>query len=164
MNLTEGAQFSYAIRPMSDASARAIANWQYPEPYTFYNSTTDEDDLAELLDARRRGDQYYEVLANDGALIGFFQFKHEQQPLEIGLGLRPDLTGRGLGLAFVRAGMAYAREQFGARRLSLAVTTFNARAIKVYERAGFKPGETYLHFTNGADYEFLRMHYEDVTA
>lgn len=164
MNSILGDQLHFNLRPMSDASALAIANWQYPEPYAFYNSTADEDDLAALLDASRRGDQYYEVLGDDGALVGFFQFKHEQQPLEIGLGLRPDLTGRGLGLAFVRAGMAYAREQFDAKRLVLAVATFNVRAITVYERAGFQPVETYLHHTYGVGYEFLRMHYEDAPA
>jgi ribosomal-protein-alanine N-acetyltransferase len=161
MGLNEGRPISFAIRPMSDASAQAISNWQYPKPYDFYNSTADEDDLAELLDAGKRGDQYYEVLDTDRALVGFFQFKHEQQPLEIGLGLRPDLTGRGLGLEFVRAGMAYAREHFNARALTLAVATFNTRAITVYERAGFQPGETYLHNSYGTDYEFLRMHYEE---
>lgn len=152
---------NFAIRQMSDESARAIAEWQYPDPYAFYNSTADPDDQAELLDAGRRGNQYHEVLDDDGVLVGFFQFKHEHQPLEIGLGLRPDLTGRGLGLEFVRAGVAYARHQFGARELSLAVATFNARAITVYERAGFQPGETYIHNAYGTDYEFLRMHYDE---
>jgi [ribosomal protein S18]-alanine N-acetyltransferase len=155
-------EFNYTIRPMSDTSAHAIANWQYPEPYDFYNSTADEDDLAELLDATRRGDQYYEVLDDGGALIGSFQFKLEKEPLEIGLGLRPDLTGQGLGLGFVRAGMDIAREQFGAMSLCLAVTTFNQRAITVYERAGFRPAETYKHHTNGADFEFLRMTFDHV--
>ena len=92
-----------------------------------------------------------------GDLVGFFEFKHEVAPLEIGLGLRPDLTGRGLGLTFVQAGMAFARQEFGATTLSLAVATFNVRARTVYERAGFRPVETYLHRINGIDHEFLRM-------
>jgi [ribosomal protein S18]-alanine N-acetyltransferase len=162
MNANLKGEFNYTIRPMSDSSAHAIANWQYPEPYDFYNSTADEDDLAELLDADRRGNQYYEVLDDGGTLIGSFQFKLEKEPLEIGLGLRPDLTGQGLGLAFVRAGMDFAREQFGATNLCLAVATFNQRAIAVYERAGFRPAETYKHRTNGADFEFLRMTFNPV--
>ena len=153
-------EINYIIQPMSDASAHAIAGWQYLEPYAFYNSTADEDDLAELLDADRRGDQYYEALDKDGVLVGSFQFKREHDPLEIGLGLRPDLTGRGLGLGFVRAGMDFAREHFGATAIWLAVATFNQRAITVYERAGFRLVGTYQHHTNGADYEFLRMTYD----
>jgi hypothetical protein len=35
---------------MSQADAEAIARWQYPAPFSFYDWTSDPDDLAELLD------------------------------------------------------------------------------------------------------------------
>ena len=54
------------------------------------------------------------------------------------LGLRPDLTSRGLGLEFVRAGIQLIRERFGPSRIVLDVAGFNERAAKVYERAGFR--------------------------
>ena len=155
--LSAGTPIEFVIRPMSDASAQAIAGWRYPKPYDFYNAVPDDPDLADLLSADFRRGRYFEVDDAAGDLVGFFEFKHEVTPLEIGLGLRPDLTGHGLGLSFVQAGMDFAREEFGATSLSLAVTTFNARARKVYERAGFQPVETYLHRINGIDHEFLRM-------
>jgi ribosomal-protein-alanine N-acetyltransferase len=142
---------------MSDESARAVAGWKYSPPYDFYDAIPDDPDLADLLRADFRRGRYFEVVDTSGDLIGFFEFKHEVTPLEIGLGLRSDLTGRGLGLSFVQAGLAFARQEFGATALSLSVATFNIRAIKVYERAGFRPVETYLHYTNGMDHEFLRM-------
>lgn len=58
----------------------------------------------------------------------------EDRTIDIGLGLRPDLTGKGLGLAFVEAGLAFARKRFAPR---LFVLSFNKRAIRIYERAGF---------------------------
>ena len=151
---------SMSIQPMCDASAYAIANWRYPEPYTFYNSDQDVDDLSELLDPARRRGRYYEALDGQADLVGFYEFKHDQKPLEIGLGLRPDLTGRGLGLEFVTAGMTFARQQFHATTIALAVATFNQRAIKVYEAAGFRPVTIYQHHTNGREYEFMRMTYD----
>ena len=155
--MLSGNSTGFTIRPMSDASAEAIAGWRYPPPYDFYDAIPDDPDLADLLSADFRRGRYFEVVDGGGNLAGFFEFKHEVTPLEIGLGLRPDLTGRGHGLNFVSAGIVFARSEFGATSLSLSVAVFNERARKVYERAGFHPVETYLHRINGIDHEFLRM-------
>lgn len=77
--------------------------------------------------------------------------------VEIGLGLRPDLTGKGLGRTFLEAGSEYAVTRFGATELALAVAAFNRRAITVYERAGFQEDYRYQHATGGGVHEFVRM-------
>jgi [ribosomal protein S18]-alanine N-acetyltransferase len=141
---------------MAEAEAQEIAAWRYEDPYSFYDSDADADDLAELLAAKSRDDQYFAAFRED-ELIGFFQFKLDGDDIVIGLGLRPDLTGRGLGLSFTQAGMAFARERFRRSRFRLSVATFNERAIRVYERAGFRPLRTYDHETAGAVHTFLEM-------
>ena len=40
---------------------------------------------------------------------------------------------------------------------TLSVATFNERAIVVYERAGFRRGNEYMHNTSGGEYLFLSM-------
>lgn len=91
-------------------------------------------------------------------LVGFLAYKRiNEETVEIGLGLRPDLTGKGIGLAFVRAGVAFAQTRFSVKRVSLRVATFNQRAIRVYERAGFVRGGIFMQWTNGGEYEFLHM-------
>ena len=148
----------FRFRRLTQADAEAMAAWHYPEPYTFYDWTADPDDLAVLLDPARRGDRMQAVEDSDGELIGFFSCKpKEPGTIEIGLGLRPDHTGRGLGLAFVEAGLDQARERIGPEEFSLAVATFNERAITVYERAGFTTVRTYMHHTNGGEWEFVEM-------
>jgi len=75
----------------------------------------------------------------------------------VGLGLRPDLTGAGHGLEFVTAVLSFARQRFAPREFCLTVAAFNARAILVYKRAGFREAERFQHETNGGTHAFVRM-------
>ena len=148
----------FRFRELTQADAEAIAGWRYPAEYAFYDWTADADDLAELLDPVARAEAYVAVEDPAGELVGFFSYKPgEPGTIAIGLGLRPDHTGRGLGRAFVEAGLEYGRTHYAPEEFSLAVATFNRRAITVYERAGFTPVRTYMHHTNGGDWEFVEM-------
>ena len=147
----------YLFRQMDDADAREISGWRYEPPYDFYDSTADPADLAELLDPQSRRDAYFSALDGENRLVGFFQYEESDEAVDVGLGLRPDLTGRGLGVEFVLAGPAFARERFSPRRFTLSVATFNGRAIAVYERVGFRRGKIQTHETSGGEYEFLSM-------
>ena len=143
---------------MAQRDAEAVAGWHYPEPYSFYDWTAFEEDLAELLTPSLRGEAYFAVDDVAGDLVGYFSFKQaEPGTLVIGLGLRPDLTGKGLGASFLAAGLDYGLGSFRANEFSLAVATFNARAITVYERAGFTRVRTHMHATSRGDWEFLEM-------
>lgn len=142
---------------MTAADARTVAAWRYPGDYSFYDADADADDLAELLSPAEWGHRYF--AADEAArheLVGFLVVKFSGRVAEIGLGLRPDLTGHGLGESFVDACLCYAAE-LGAESYTLAVAAFNRRAITVYERAGFRQVERYEHFTNGGLHAFVRM-------
>ena len=156
---------NYLFKPMSEENAREVAAWRYEPPYDFYDMTRDPQDLEELLDPERR-QNYYAVLLEEG-LVGFFSFGVEAQVpsfgysddsrVDVGLGLRPDLTGKGCGLQFVLAGLEFARSRFTPLGFRLSVATFNERAIRVYERAGFQHVEVFAHRTGGSVYPFLLM-------
>ena len=122
-------QLNFRIEPATDALFEERARWQYVEPYDIYND-----------DGRRplNPDRFFTVRTDDWEIAGFYSFVERADALVYSLGLRPELTGRGLGLAFVTAGLNFARERFGPSRIVLDVAEFNERAICVYERAGFK--------------------------
>ena len=141
---------------MSAEEAQEIAAWRYDPPYAFYDADADAGDLALLLSAEHREGRYFSALS-EVELVGFFGFGTDGGDVIVGLGLRPDLTGRGLGLEFVEAGLDFARERFEPSGFRLSVATFNERAIRVYERAGFVRLRTYDHETNGGVYPFLEM-------
>jgi hypothetical protein len=70
--------------------------------------------------------------------------------VEVGLGLRPDLTGKGLGRGFLLAGLDFARRSFSPDVFRLSVATFNERAIKVTRaRASYEGGPTATRPTAG---------------
>ena len=157
---TSGAEepVAFCLRSMSQVDAEAIAAWRYPDEYSFYDWTSDADDLAELLDPQARADGYVAVDSAEGTLIGFFQYKcRPDSGVDIGLGLHPKWTGRGLGLSFLEAGLDYARRRFEPERFTLSVASFNRRAITVYERAGFVTIRVFNHRTNGREWEFTEM-------
>ncbi len=160
------AQFNFTL--LEEADARAILAWRYEGQYAIYN-WEDEDDPADMLDRRS---PHYAVKDERGELIGFFAFGSsaqvwdsgephlysENKTVTVGLGMRPDLTGKGLGLAFVQAGLDFAREHFKPDYFRLYVLTFNERAMRVYERAGFERTGIYTRLS--AEYgnrDFVEM-------
>ena len=143
---------------MGQRDAEEIATWRYADEYSFYDWTSDPDDLAELLDPAERDGQYFGVETGDGGVIGFFQYKRPHgSVLGIGLGLHPDWTGRGVGGRFLEAGLDFGRRTFAPAMFQLSVASFNRRAITVYERAGFTAVRAYTHRTNGGEWEFIDM-------
>jgi ribosomal-protein-alanine N-acetyltransferase len=152
-----GLAVSLEIRQMLQAHAEEIATWRYEEPYSFYDADADADDLALLLDDETRRGRYFAAFGETAQLVGFFEFRTEGDEVVVGLGLRPDLTGRGLGLAFLEQGLDFARKRFEPTGFRLSVAAFNERAIRVYERAGFERVRTFDHETAGAVHPFVEM-------
>ena len=146
----------FAFRLMEERDARAVAAWHYDDPYSFYNMEDSPESLAELLDPAT-WESCFAVTDDDGDLVGFFQFQPDGDIFEIGLGLRPDLTGKGFGMGFVQAGLDFARAAFAPTTFRLDVATFNRRAIAVYERAGFRLERIFMHESRGVEHEFQSM-------
>jgi [ribosomal protein S18]-alanine N-acetyltransferase len=130
------------IDAMTESDAHAVAGWRYSGPYAFYNWSTFPDDVQELLDPVGWGTVFFVARDRCDGLVGYFDFhpagRSDAGSLDVGLGMRPDLTGRGRGRQFVASGLSFAAERFRPRRFVLRVATFNVRAIRVYEAVGFQ--------------------------
>ena len=149
----------YNFVHMTQSYAEEIAyQWKYKGKYSFYDTTADEEDLAEFLDPKT-WDRTFAVLNEDNELIGFYSYTFQDKIMWIGFGLKPDLTGQGLGADFIRAGIEHGIEHFDYQKdiIMLAVAEFNKRAIKLYKKLGFKTIEKYDQPTNGGVYEFRKM-------
>lgn len=134
------------IAPMTKPFALDISRWKYGGIYSFY------DHRGENAEGYLDGTHYSCTRCGadeTGELLGYYCFgedaripteeedAYDEGFLDFGLGLRPDLCGGGNGLAFLNAGLDYARNHLGAKRFRLSVAAFNERAVKVYAKAGF---------------------------
>ncbi len=149
----------YRFEKMTQQEAEDIAyNWHYDGEYSFYDMEADKEDLAGFLDPESRGDTMFTVRKGK-EVVGFFSVNNTEQDsiFDIGLGMRPDLTGSGLGLEFLRAGMDFVITRFAPEKITLSVAAFNQRAINVYKKMGFKELDRFMQDTNGGTYEFIRM-------
>ncbi len=137
------------IEEMQEESRVAMRSWRYPPPYDFYDGDVDEPESPE---------RYFAALDGSGVLVGFYYFEQKPPDLDYGLGLRPDLVGRGLGLEFFLRGLEFARERYRPRRVHLHVAEFNERARIVYERAGFAVVSRHVRtFDRFGEVPFLTM-------
>jgi ribosomal-protein-alanine N-acetyltransferase len=136
------------IEPATEAFFAELATWQYEPPYDFYDG-----DPEPVLNPER----FFQVL-DDDKITGFLYFAQHGDTLEYGLGLHPDLTGRGLGLEFFRSGLEFGRKRYRPARVVTNVAEFNDRARKVYERAGFRViGQRVRNYNRWGDVVFLDM-------
>lgn len=74
--------------------------------------------------------------------------------------MRPELTGNGNGLKFLKIGLEFAKSKYTPEKITLFVATFNQRAIKVYGKMGFEEGDAFLQDTNGSSFEFIKMTFQ----
>lgn len=149
------------ITPITEEEARTAAGWQYEPPYSFYNSSPEE--FADLL---RPEYEYHAVRNDEDEFIGTCCFGPDAQvpggdysdypdALDIGGGLRPDLTGQGIGLDALESVLEFAKAQFGVSVLRTMVASFNERAIKVCERAGFVRQSTFRRRRGNDEADFV---------
>ena len=154
---------AFVFREMDEASARQIAGWRYPPPYDLYHPAPDaaEAFVQGLLTPHFR---YYTVWDGQNELIAFRCFGEDAQvpggdygaeALDMGGGLRPDLTGQGLGASLLEAALEFAEQQFAPRVFRVTVAAFNRRALRVCVKVGFQPVQTFLHSTSGQAFVVL---------
>lgn len=132
------------IRNMNEKYAQEIICWQYEEPYDFYNNELSEESLREFLD-----NPYFAIMNEQEELIGFYctgsaaqvpkghDFNaYSKEYIDIGIGMKPTLTGKGFGTKFFSFIINNIQQEY-TMPLRLTVAQFNKRAIFLYEKLGF---------------------------
>jgi [ribosomal protein S18]-alanine N-acetyltransferase len=131
----------YSFTPLDRDTAAQIAAWRYDGPYALYDG-----DPAGAESLLRPDYRYQAVRDGDGELIGFCTFGEDARvagytytddALDVGVGMRPDLVGHGLGLAFTRVVLDFARREYAPAAMRVTIAGFNRRAQRMCLALGF---------------------------
>ena len=154
------------LAPFQEQHAATIEQWVRTEHQLRWLAPgTDMPLTAEKIVGWKKpgGQAFILVQENDAVPVGYAELNPMQRDAgHIWLGhaiVRPDLRGRGVGKAFVRALVRQGFERLGADRISLIVFPENIAAVECYRRVGFVPvREEYHEFGgNGTKHRFLRL-------
>ena len=144
-------QFEFC--PLTAEHVSEILTWRYEPPYDIYNMGEGTDDPVELKEAIAYFSQpeyHFTAMLDQPTqeLVAFCSFGKDGQvgggdysatAVDIGMGVHPRHTGRGLGRLFAGEAMKLAQEKFNPPRLRVTIAEFNRRAQKVWERHDFVP-------------------------
>jgi RimJ/RimL family protein N-acetyltransferase len=139
-------QIELHFHPMDKDNAHIVLGWKYPPPYDFYNPNPENlgVDITYLTEPKY---PYFTITDHKGKLLAFCTYgldaqvpggNYSREALDIGLGLHPDLTGRGYGIRFVNEVLEYGLQKYQPETCRVTIAKFNQRAQRVWEKAGFQ--------------------------
>jgi aminoglycoside 6'-N-acetyltransferase len=124
-------------RPEDEAALRAV--FAAPEVARWWRASDDE--IRDLLDNRDPGVDVW-LIETEGRVVGLIQAYEESDPqyrhAGVDLSLHPDAHGRGLGPEAIRVLAHHLFAERGHHRLVIDPNAANARAIRAYEKVGFR--------------------------
>ena len=140
-----------SFAPIDEQAASEIVRWCYQPPYEIYNLDNTQESIEYALNP-----QYHFTTMRDesGRLIGFCSFgvdgqvpggDYSAEALDIGMGICPDFTGKGLGSGFVRAVLDFADDEFHPTAYRVTIAAFNRRARRVWEKNNFQQVQSFIH-------------------
>ncbi|MEM7556111.1 MAG: GNAT family protein [Cyanobacteria bacterium P01_A01_bin.84] len=130
---------------MNENSARIIANWRYSALLEFYNHNLSaiEETIQEFINPENA---YYSILNNHEQLVAYCCFgadarvqggNYHTKALDIGFGIRPNLSRRGITFRIINAVFNFAQSNFSTTLFRVTVAEFNQQALRICEKAGF---------------------------
>ena len=143
--------------------ARQICSWKYEGIYSIYNFPNWDTLIKQrwwITIEEKRKNEFTAVIDESNNLCGHIRFVENKDFVLVGLGLKPSLCGQGLGNIIMELLKNECKKRYGNKKIALEVRSFNKRAIKCYERAGFEITDVYQKDTLIGSDEFIKMEYK----
>lgn len=147
------------FRVPTKSDVEDILTWKFEGIYSFYDNDIDVNKM-EWIKSIVDSDNDFAIYDEHNRLIGNCGFEYIDESFCVGVQMRPDITGKGFGTEFVKAIVEFGKQKYNLEHMDLMVTKFNKRAIRVYEKLGFKIVEEFVNTIRGNDYDFMAMRLE----
>ena len=140
-----------SYRPADEAYAREFLQWQYEAPYDIYNFPPAqlEKYVQYNIDP---SNNVHAMFDQEDKLIGYCSYgldaqvpggDYSEEALDIGMMIKPELTGQGQGSNYVSTVIQNSVSKYHPRRLRVTILSTNLRAMKVWEKNGFQKTQTF---------------------
>jgi ribosomal-protein-alanine N-acetyltransferase len=155
----------YSIQPLTPSEARQLLGWRYESPFDYYDPPFHKDAGPLIQELVKPENGFYSVRDAQHRFIGFCSFgldgqvlggQYDSNAIDIGLGMKPELTNSGKGEAFFAAITAFALKEFATKNLRLTVADFNKRAIRVYAKSGFTVIDQFIATSNAVPHTIMQ--------
>ena len=148
--------------PTNEASAREFLIWKYEPPYEVYNYAPEnfERDLAYHLDPANNLHSIY----RDNKLVGYCSYgrdaqvpggDYSEEALDIGMMIKPELTGQGQGSNYANAVIQNGISKYQPKKLRVTILGTNLRAIRVWEKNGFQTVQSFSRESDSSSFVIL---------
>ena len=134
-----------------------ITEWKYDGDYAIYNDEPYEEQKKKHFGFGNPKNNFYSFYDED-KLIGFINLYDEETEVFFGIGVNPEYCSQGYGQQMTKIAHLISNELFPHKPMYLEVRTWNIRAVKCYEKAGFHiVGEPIKQTTSLGEGEFYHM-------
>lgn len=146
-----------ACHPTTEEEKILITEWKYEGEYSVYNAEPYEEQKKKGFGFANPQNHFYSFY-DEKKLIGFINLYEEKTEVFFGIGVKPEECGKGYGSQMTETACKISRRIFPGKPLYLEVRTWNQRAVRCYEKAGFHiAGEPIRQTTSAGEGVFYHM-------
>ena len=120
----------------TDAEALDICDWKYEGDYAIYNKVPYEEQVKLHRGFANPENNFYSFFDGE-MLIGYINLIEEETEVFYGIGVNPSFCNKGYGQQISKMACELSHQLYPGKPIYLEVRTWNTRAVRCYEKAGF---------------------------
>ena len=126
-----------AFHKTTEEEKHAICEWRYCGDYAIYNSISYEEQIKMHRGFANPKNNFYSFSSRT-ALIGYINLIEEETAVRFGIGVNPAFCNQGYGQEITKKACELAHQLYPGKLVYLEVRTWNLRAVRCYEKSGFR--------------------------